>query len=447
MASFEGLSDKLQGVFKKLKGKGKITESDVNDAMREVKMALLEADVNFKVVKNFVATVKEKCLGSEVLESLTPAQQVIKIVNEELIALMGGTNSKLTYSPKGFTVLLLAGLQGTGKTTTAGKLGAYLKKNGKKPMLAACDVYRPAAIDQLEVVGERVGVPVYTDRNEKRPEKIAADAAKEAEYKGYDVLIVDTSGRLHIDQELMDELVRVKDAVKPHEILLVVDALTGQDAVTAAEGFNDALGIDGIIMTKLDGDSRGGAALSVKAVTGKPIKFIGMGEKFDALEPFHPERMASRILGMGDMLSLIEKAQEQYDEKEAEALEKKIKKNQFTLDDFLQQMGQIKKMGGMRSVIGMLPGMGGQRVSDEDIEKSEKEFVRMEAIISSMTMEERNNPKILNASRRKRISAGSGQPVSQINALIKRYEEACKVMKQFTKSPKHMGKKMRRGFK
>ena len=445
--AFEGLSDKLQGVFKKLKGKGKITESDVNDAMREVKMALLEADVNFKVVKNFVATVKEKCLGSEVLESLTPAQQVIKIVNEELIALMGGTNSKLTYSPKGFTVLLLAGLQGTGKTTTAGKLGAYLKKNGKKPMLVACDVYRPAAIDQLEVVGERVGVPVYTDRNEKRPEKIAADAAKEAEYKGYDVLIVDTSGRLHIDQELMDELVRVKDAVKPHEILLVVDALTGQDAVTAAEGFNDALGIDGIIMTKLDGDSRGGAALSVKAVTGKPIKFIGMGEKFDALEPFHPERMASRILGMGDMLSLIEKAQEQYDEKEAEALEKKIKKNQFTLDDFLQQMGQIKKMGGMRSVIGMLPGMGGQRVSDEDIEKSEKEFVRMEAIISSMTMEERNNPKILNASRRKRISAGSGQPVSQINALIKRYEEACKVMKQFTKSPKHMGKKMRRGFK
>ena len=445
--AFEGLSDKLQGVFKKLKGKGKITESDVNDAMREVKMALLEADVNFKVVKNFVATVKEKCLGSEVLESLTPAQQVIKIVNEELIALMGGTNSKLTYSPKGFTVLLFAGLQGTGKTTTAGKLGAYLKKNGKKPMLAACDVYRPAAIDQLEVVGERVGVPVYTDRNEKRPEKIAADAAKEAEYKGYDVLIVDTSGRLHIDQELMDELVRVKDAVKPHEILLVVDALTGQDAVTAAEGFNDALGIDGIIMTKLDGDSRGGAALSVKAVTGKPIKFIGMGEKFDALEPFHPERMASRILGMGDMLSLIEKAQEQYDEKEAEALEKKIKKNQFTLDDFLQQMGQIKKMGGMRSVIGMLPGMGGQRVSDEDIEKSEKEFVRMEAIISSMTMEERNNPKILNASRRKRISAGSGQPVSQINALIKRYEEACNVMKQFTKSPKHMGKKMRRGFK
>lgn len=445
--AFEGLSEKLQGVFKKLKGKGVLSEADVNEAMREVKMALLEADVNFKVVKSFVASVKEKCLGADVLQSLTPAQQVIKIVNEELVSLMGGTGSKLTYSSSGFTVILLAGLQGTGKTTTAGKLGAYLKKNGKKPMLAACDVYRPAAIDQLEVVGERVGVPVYTDRAEKRPEKIAEAAAKEAEYRGYDVLIVDTSGRLHIDEELMEELVRVRDAVRPHEILLVVDALTGQDAVTAAEGFNNALGIDGIIMTKLDGDSRGGAALSVKAVTGKPIKFIGMGEKFDALEPFHPERMASRILGMGDMLSLIEKAQEQFDEKEAEELEKKIRKNQFTLEDFLSQMGQIKKMGGMRSIVGMLPGVGGQKISDEDIEKSEKEFIRMEAIINSMTKEERNNPKILNASRRKRIAAGSGQPVSQINQLIKRYEEACKVMKQFTKSPKQMGKKMRRGFR
>ena len=445
--AFEGLSEKLQGVFKKLKGKGVLSEADVNEAMREVKMALLEADVNFKVVKSFVASVKEKCLGADVLQSLTPAQQVIKIVNEELVSLMGGTGSKLTYSSSGFTVILLAGLQGTGKTTTAGKQRAYLKKNGKKPMLAACDVYRPAAIDQLEVVGERVGVPVYTDRAEKRPEKIAEAAAKEAEYRGYDVLIVDTSGRLHIDEELMEELVRVRDAVRPHEILLVVDALTGQDAVTAAEGFNNALGIDGIIMTKLDGDSRGGAALSVKAVTGKPIKFIGMGEKFDALEPFHPERMASRILGMGDMLSLIEKAQEQFDEKEAEELEKKIRKNQFTLEDFLSQMGQIKKMGGMRSIVGMLPGVGGQKISDEDIEKSEKEFIRMEAIINSMTKEERNNPKILNASRRKRIAAGSGQPVSQINQLIKRYEEACKVMKQFTKSPKQMGKKMRRGFR
>ena len=300
----------------------------------------------------------------------------------------------------------------------------------------------------MEVVGQKVGVPVYLDREEKRPEIIAQKAAQEAEYKGYDVLIVDTSGRLHIDEELMDELVRIKDTVKPHEILLVVDALTGQDAVTAAEGFNDAIGIDGIIMTKLDGDSRGGAALSVKAVTGKPIKFAGMGEKFDALEPFHPERMASRILGMGDMLSLIEKAQENYDEKQAEDLEKKIRKNEFTLEDFLEQMGQIKKMGGLGKIIDMLPGMGGQRPSDEDMEKSEKEFVRMEAIISSMTKEERRDPKILNASRRKRIAAGSGCSVTQINTLIKRYDEARKMMRQMTKSPKQMGRKMRKkGFR
>ncbi|MCI8284010.1 MAG: signal recognition particle protein [Firmicutes bacterium] len=445
--AFEGLSEKLQGVFKKLKGKGVLTESDVNEAMREVKLALLEADVNFKIVKNFVASVKEKCLGADVLESLTPAQQVVKIVNEELIALMGGVNSKLTYSSSGFTVILLAGLQGTGKTTTAGKLAKHLKNNGKKPMLAACDVYRPAAIDQLEVVADKVGVPVYTDREEKNPAVIAKNAAKEAEYKGFDVLIVDTSGRLHIDEELMKELVDVKEAVKPHEILLVVDALTGQDAVTAAEGFNEAIGVDGIIMTKLDGDSRGGAALSVKAVTGKPIKFIGMGEKFDELEPFHPERMASRILGMGDMLTFIEKAQAQFDEKEAEDLERKIRKNQFTLEDFRDQMGQIKKLGGLRRLTDMLPGMGGQRISEEDMEKSEKEFIHMEAIINSMTKEERNNPKILNASRRKRISAGCGLPVSQINTLIKRYDEACKLMKQMTKSPKKMGKKMRKGFR
>lgn len=445
--AFEGLSEKLQGVFKKLKGKGVLTESDVNEAMREVKLALLEADVNFKIVKNFVASVKEKCLGADVLESLTPAQQVVKIVNEELVALMGGVNSKLTYSSSGFTVILLAGLQGTGKTTTVGKLAKLLKNNGKKPMLAACDVYRPAAIDQLEVVADKVGVPVYTDREEKNPAVIAKNAAKEAEYKGFDVLIVDTSGRLHIDEELMKELVDVKEAVKPHEILLVVDALTGQDAVTAAEGFNEAIGIDGIIMTKLDGDSRGGAALSVKAVTGKPIKFIGMGEKFDELEPFHPERMASRILGMGDMLTFIEKAQAQFDEKEAEDLERKIRKNQFTLEDFRDQMGQIKKLGGLRKLTDMLPGMGGQRISEEDMEKSEKEFVHMEAIINSMTKEERNNPKILNASRRKRISAGCGLPVSQINTLIKRYDDACKLMKQMTKSPKKMGKKMRKGFR
>ena len=325
--AFESLSDKLQGTFKKLRGKGVLTESDIDAAMREVKLALLEADVNFKVVKEFVADVKAKAMGQDVLKSLTPGQQVVKIVNDELIELMGGTNSKLTYSPSGFTTLLMVGLQGTGKTTTCGKLAAYLKKNGKKPMLAACDIYRPAAIDQLEVVGKTVDVPVFTDRGNPKAEDIAEKAKKEAMRRGYDVLIVDTAGRLQIDQELMEELVRVKKTVKPHEILLVVDALTGQDAVNAAEGFNEALGIDGIIMTKMDGDSRGGAALSAKKVTGKPIKFIGVGEKTDALEPFHPERMASRILGMGDMLSLIEKAQETYDEEKAAKLEKKLKKN------------------------------------------------------------------------------------------------------------------------
>lgn len=440
--AFESLSEKLQDSFKKLKGKGVLTEADINDAMREIKLALLEADVNFKVVKEFVAEVKEKALGQGVLESLTPGQQVIKIVNDQLVELMGGTNSKLTFSPSGFTVLLMVGLQGTGKTTTCGKLAAYLKKNGKKPMLAACDIYRPAAIDQLEVVGKSVDVPVYTDRGNKVAEDIALAARKEAERKGYDVLIVDTAGRLQIDQELMDELVRVKKAVKPHEILLVVDALTGQDAVNAAEGFNEALGIDGIIMTKMDGDSRGGAALSAKKVTGKPVKFIGVGEKTDALEPFHPERMASRILGMGDMLSLIEKAQESFDEEKAAKLEKKLKKNEFTLEDFLDQMGQINKMGGLGKMIGMLPGLGQGKVSDEDIEKGEQEFKQMEAIIYSMTLEERRNPSILNASRRKRIAAGSGQTVSKVNNLIKKYEDTKKLMKQFS-NPGFMKKNKR----
>lgn len=440
--AFENLSEKLQGTFKKLKGKGVLTEADINDAMREVKLALLEADVNFKVVKEFVAEVKEKALGQGVLESLTPGQQVIKIVNDTLVDLMGGTNSKLTFSPSGFTVLLMVGLQGTGKTTTCGKLAAYLKKHGKKPMLAACDIYRPAAIDQLEVVGKSVDVPVFTDRGNNKAEDIALKARKEAERRGYDVLIVDTAGRLQIDSELMDELVRVKKAVKPHEILLVVDALTGQDAVNAAEGFNDALGIDGIIMTKVDGDSRGGAALSAKKVTGKPVKFIGVGEKTDALEPFHPERMASRILGMGDMLSLIEKAQETFDEEKAAKLEKKIKKNEFTLEDFLDQMGQITRMGGLGKMIGMLPGLGASKVSDEDIEKGEQEFKQMEAIIYSMTIEERRNPSLLNASRRKRIAAGSGQPVSKINNLIKKYEDTKKLMKQFS-NPGFMKKNKR----
>lgn len=440
--AFENLSEKLQGTFKKLKGKGVLTEADINDAMREVKLALLEADVNFKVVKEFVAEVKEKALGQDVLQSLTPGQQVIKIVNETLVDLMGGTNSKLTFSPSGFTVLLMVGLQGTGKTTTCGKLAAYLKKNGKKPMLAACDIYRPAAIDQLEVVGKSIDVPVFTDRGNNVAEDIALKARKEAERRGYDVLIVDTAGRLQIDEALMEELVRVKKAVKPHEILLVVDALTGQDAVNAAEGFNEALGIDGIVMTKMDGDSRGGAALSAKKVTGKPVKFIGVGEKSDALEPFHPERMASRILGMGDMLSLIEKAQENFDEEKAAKLEKKLKKNEFTLEDFLEQMGQINQMGGIGKMLDMLPGMGSNKVSDEDIEKGEKEFKQMEAIIYSMTIEERRNPSLLNASRRKRIAAGSGQPVSKINSLIKKYEDTKKLMKQFN-NPNFMKKNKR----
>ena len=440
--AFESLSDKLQNTFKKLRGKGVLTEADINDAMREVKLALLEADVNFKVVKEFVSAVKEKAMGQDVLASLTPGQQVIKIVNDELVEMMGGTNSKLTYSPSGFTTLLMVGLQGTGKTTTCGKLAAYLKKNGKKPMLAACDIYRPAAIDQLEVVGKTVDVPVFTDRGNKVAEDIALKAKKEAERRGYDVLIVDTAGRLQINQELMDELVRVKKAVKPHEILLVVDALTGQDAVNAAEGFNEALGIDGIIMTKMDGDSRGGAALSAKKVTGKPIKFIGVGEKADALEPFHPERMASRILGMGDMLSLIEKAQETYDEEKAAKLEKKLRKNEFTLEDFLDQMGEVQKMGGIGKMLDMIPGLGAGKISEDDIAKGEKEFKQMEAIIYSMTPAERRNPSLLNASRRKRIAAGSGQPVSKINSLIKKYEDTKKLMKQFS-SPGFMKKNKR----
>lgn len=430
--AFEGLSEKLQNVFKGLKGKGSLTEADINAAMREVKLALLEADVNFKVVKEFVDSVKQKSLGEEVMASLTPGQQVIKIVNDELTELMGGTGSKLTYSPKGFTVYMMVGLQGTGKTTTCGKLANYLKKNGKKPMLCACDIYRPAAIDQLEVVGKAVDTPVFTMRESREPEKIALAAIKEAERKGCNVLIVDTAGRLQIDEELMEELVRLKGAIKPHEILLVVDALTGQDAVNAAEGFNDRLGIDGVIMTKMDGDSRGGAALSAKKVTGRPVKFVGTGEKFDALEPFHPERMASRILGMGDMLTLIEKAQEDYDEQKAQELEKRLRKNQFTLEDFLEQMGQIRKMGGIGKLLGMMPGMNSRAMQNVNVEQSERDFVQMEAIIQSMTREERENPSILNASRRKRIAAGSGQPVSKINQLVKRYDETRKMMKSFT---------------
>lgn len=443
--AFESLSDKLQAAFKKLKGKGVLTEADINSAMREVKLALLEADVNFKVVKEFVADVKEKCMGAEVLESLTPAQQIIKIVNQELVDLMGGTESKLTYSPSGFTTIMMVGLQGTGKTTTCAKLANYLKQKGKKPMLCACDVYRPAAIDQLEVVGKAVNTPVFTMRESNDPTEIARAAKAEAEKKGFDVLIIDTAGRLQIDEALMDELEDIKKGVHPHEILLVVDALTGQDAVNVAEGFNEKLGIDGIVMTKMDGDSRGGAALSAKKVTGKPIKFMGTGEKYDALEPFHPDRMASRILGMGDVLSLIERAEQAYDDEQAAKLEKKLRKNQFTLEDFLEQMGQVKNMGGLGKIMEMMPGMGGNKLSDDDIEKGEKEFSQMEAIIYSMTKEERKDPSILNASRRKRIAAGSGQPVSKVNNLIKRYNETKKLMKQFS-GPGGM-KKGRRMFK
>lgn len=437
--AFEGLSEKLQGVFSALKGKGSLTEADIDAAMREVKLSLLEADVNFKVVKEFVANVKEKAIGAEILNSLTPAQQVVKIVNAELTDLMGGANSKLTYSPRGFTVLMMVGLQGTGKTTTCGKLASWLKQNGKKPMLCACDIYRPAAIDQLEVVGKSVNTPVFTMRESKNPSEIASTAMKEAELKGFDVLIVDTAGRLQIDEALMEELEVLKSNIKPHEILLVVDALTGQDAVNAAKGFDERLGIDGIIMTKMDGDSRGGAALSAKKVTGKPVKFIGMGEKMDALEQFHPERMASRILGMGDLLSLIEQAEAAYDEEQAAKLEKKLRKNQFTLEDFLEQMGQIKKMGGLGKIVGMLPGMSGRGIKEEDIAKGEAEFKQMEAIIQSMTREERKDPKLLNAGRRKRISAGSGQPVNKINNLIKKYEESRKMMKKFSKKGKMPG--------
>ncbi len=440
--AFEGLSDKLQLAFKKLKGKGILTEKDIDEAMREVRLALLEADVNFKVVKDFMASIKEKAMGEEVLTSLTPAQQVIKIVDQELTQLMGGVNSKITYSPSGFTVIMLAGLQGTGKTTTAGKLALWLKNSGKKPMLAALDIYRPAAIDQLEVVGKSVGVPVFAMRDSRDPVLIAEAARKEAEYKGCNVLILDTSGRLHIDQALMDELRDIKKKIKPHEILLVVDALTGQDAVTAAQGFNDQLGIDGIIMTKLDGDSRGGAALSAKAVTGKPIKFVGMGEKMDALEVFHPERMSSRILGMGDMLTLIEKAQESFDEEKAAQLEKKMRRNEFTLEDFLDQFSQIKNMGGLSKLITMMPGVNTAAMKGMDMDESEREMVHMEAIIKSMTREERRDPSILNASRRKRISAGSGLPVSKINQLIKKYEDTKKMMKQFNASPKYKKNKM-----
>lgn len=444
--AFEGLSEKLQETFRNLRGKGVVSEKDIDTAMREVKLALLEADVNFKVVKQFVATIKEKAMGADVLKSLTPGQQVLKIVKEELVDMMGGANSKLTYSPSGFTVYMMVGLQGTGKTTTCGKLAAWLKQNGKKPMLCACDVYRPAAIDQLEVVGKAVNTPVFTMRESNEPLVIAKAALEEAQRKGCNVLIIDTAGRLQIDEALMDELVQLKKGIRPHEILLAVDALTGQDAVNIAEGFNEKLGIDGIIMTKMDGDSRGGAALSTKMVTGKPIKFMGTGEKYNALEPFHPDRIASRILGMGDVMSLIEQAENAYTEEEAARMEAKFRKNQFDLNDFLEQMGQISKMGGIAKLIDMIPGISAADKKQIDFEKGKKDLDRMKAIIQSMTNAERENPNILNASRRKRIAAGSGQTVQSINQLIKQFDEMKSMMKKFNNPAALKKNKLFRGL-
>lgn len=444
--AFEGLSEKLQETFRNLRGKGVVSEKDIDAAMREVKLALLEADVNFKVVKQFVATIKEKAMGADVLKRLTPGQQVLKIVKEELVDMMGGANSKLTYSPSGFTVYMMVGLQGTGKTTTCGKLAAWLKQNGKKPMLCACDVYRPAAIDQLEVVGKAVNTPVFTMRESNEPLVIAKAALEEAQRKGCNVLIVDTAGRLQIDEALMDELVQLKKGIRPHEILLAVDALTGQDAVNIAEGFNEKLGIDGIIMTKMDGDSRGGAALSTKMVTGKPIKFMGTGEKYNALEPFHPDRIASRILGMGDVMSLVEQAENAYTEEEAARMEAKFRKNQFDLNDFLEQMGQISKMGGIAKLIDMIPGISAADKKQIDFEKGKKDLDRMKAIIQSMTNAERENPNILNASRRKRIAAGSGQTVQSINQLIKQFDEMKSMMKKFNNPAALKKNKLFRGL-
>ncbi|SCZ76904.1 signal recognition particle protein [Acidaminobacter hydrogenoformans] len=436
---FESLADKLQNTFKTLRGKGKLTEADVKAAMREVKLALLEADVNFKIVKDFIQKVTDRAIGQEVMSSLTPGQQVIKIVNEELTTLMGTTRSKLTFSSSPISVYMMVGLQGSGKTTTCGKLGNYLKKQGKKPLLVACDIYRPAAIKQLQVVGDSLAIPVFT-MGEISPIEITKAAITHAQRYGNDVVILDTAGRLHIDEMLMNELVDIKKAARPTEILLVVDAMTGQDAVNVAESFNAQLGIDGLIMTKLDGDTRGGAALSVRAVTGKPIKFAGVGEKLSELEEFHPDRMASRILGMGDVLTLIEKAQSTFDEDEARKLEKKMKKGSFDFEDFLSQLQQMKKMGPIGDLLGMIPGLGNQKAL-KDIQVDEKDFVRLEAIIQSMTLKERRDPNIINGSRKKRIAAGSGTSVQEVNKLLKQFEQTKKMMKQFA----GMDKRMKRG--
>lgn len=438
MSLFEGLSGKLQETIRKFKGKGRVTDKDVKEMMREIKLALLEADVNFKVVKDFINRISERAVGQDVLESLTPGQQVIKVVHEELIDLMGKIPAKVTISSKPPTVYMMVGLQGSGKTTTSGKLASLMRKQGKNPLMVACDVYRPAAVKQLQVVGNQLGIPVFSLENSTDPVAIAKAALEHAKSKLYDLMIIDTAGRLHINEELMDELKKIKSTVQPHEILLVVDSMTGQDAVNVAESFNEKLGVDGIVLTKLDSDTRGGAALSVKAVTGKPIKFACMGEKLSEIEPFYPDRMASRILGMGDVMSLIEKAQEAFDEKKAIEMEKKIRSQRFTLDDFLDQMQQVKKMGPLDQVLGMLPGMNTKSLQNMDID--EKKMVHVEAIIKSMTKNERNEPSIINGSRRKRIAAGSGTTIQEVNRLLKEFEEMKKLMKMMTDSGK-------RGFK
>ena len=429
--AFEGLSEKLNGVFKRLRGKGRLTEADVREGMREVRLALLEADVNYKVVKDFVADVTEKCVGADVLDSLTPAQQIIKIVNQELTALMGGTNARLTTASKGPTVVMMVGLQGAGKTTNGAKLAGLMRRSfGKRPLLVACDVYRPAAIKQLQVVGQQLDIPVF-EMGPGDPVSIAREALKYASDHGNDIVFLDTAGRLHIDEQLMDELKSIKENIHPHEILLVVDAMTGQDAVNAATAFDEALGIDGVLLTKLDGDARGGAALSIRAATGKPIKFVGTGEKLDMIELFHPERMASRILGMGDMLTFIEKAEQQYDEKQAKKLEEKLRKNRLTLSDYLDQLEQLQKMGDLSQIASMLPGGLGKSFDASQID--EKQMAHSKAIIQSMTMKERENPQILNASRKRRIAAGCGLEVVDVNRLLKAFEAMQQMTKAMTK--------------
>lgn len=429
---FEGLADRLQETFKKLRGHGRLTEDDVNEAMRDVRMALLEADVNFKVVKDFVKKVKERAVGQEVLETLTPAQVVVKIVDEELTSLMGGTQSRINISPKPPTIVMLVGLQGAGKTTSAGKLGVALKKKGKHPILVAADIYRPAAVKQLQVIGSQLDIPVFSMPQGTDAVTIAKSSLDFAAHRAADVIIIDTAGRLQINRELMEELKSIKTEINPHEILLVVDAMTGQEAVNVAQSFNEDLNIDGVILTKMDGDARGGAALSIKAVTNCPIKFIGMGEKLEPLEPFYPDRMASRILGMGDVLSLVEKAQEVYDAKQAKEIQKKFRKDEFTLDDFLEQMQQIRKLGSFEQILGMIPGMGAlkKQLEGADIDLNGKETRRIEAIIRSMTPRERADIKIIDGSRRKRIARGSGTSVQEVNKLLKQFAEMRKMMKK-----------------